>query len=61
MTLENDDKKSAEVKKAEQTGGQTFDPTVEKILKAGDCVDCKGEGLKNQSQLCPTCQGTGKA
>lgn len=61
MALNNDDKKPEEVKKAEATGGQTFDPTTEKQLKPGDCVACMGEGLKNESQVCPVCAGTGKA
>lgn len=27
---------------------------------AFNCPDCAGEGLKNETTLCPTCGGTGK-
>ncbi len=33
-------------------------PTTE--AKAGDCGDCNGTGLKDQSTICPSCGGTGK-
>lgn len=57
------DSKSAEVKAAEAHGGQVFDPTAEKELPAGTCSDCRGDGIKspNATQVCQTCQGTGKA
>lgn len=66
MSLTNDDQKPAEVKKAEAQGGQTFDPTATKEdtqLPADACVDCRGDGIRDPqaTQVCSTCQGTGKA
>lgn len=63
--------KSEEVKNAEEHGGERFDPTTaeqsekspEELLADGKCPDCKGEGIlsPNATQVCQTCQGTGKA
>lgn len=66
MASNSDEQKPDEVKKAETSGGQTFDPTVtkeDKQLSADACVDCNGDGIKSpqSTQVCQTCQGTGKA
>ncbi len=29
-------------------------------VKPGDCGACNGEGLKDQSTICPSCNGSGK-
>lgn len=71
MAKKSDDKPK-EVLEAERHGGQTFDPTeesssneptTEELLAEGKCPDCKGKGILSPeaTQVCQTCQGTGKA
>lgn len=67
MAKDSDNDKPAAVRQAELHGGETFDPTVasEDVspVAAGVCPDCKGEGIRDPqaTQVCQTCQGTGKA
>lgn len=63
MASNSDEQKPEEVKKAEATGGQTFDPTAEQKNSALNCPTCNGDGILSpqSTQVCQTCQGTGKA
>lgn len=38
---------------ADPTGGQPIDPTV--------CAECQGLGSTATGEVCPVCEGTGKA
>lgn len=63
------DDKPAEVKQAEQTGGESYTPEVEKSQTtkpatppANQCPDCEGRGIRNPDidhQVCQTCEGRG--
>lgn len=33
---------------------------VEVVVESGACVDCNGSGLKDQDNLCVSCEGHGK-
>lgn len=61
--MAKDEVKSQEVLDAEQHGGETFDPTVDQKSSELNCPACNGDGIKSptDTQVCQTCQGTGKA
>lgn len=59
--MSKDEVKSQEVLDAEKNGGTTFDPT-EASDNGNKCSDCNGDGVRSPeaTQVCSTCQGTGK-
>lgn len=54
--FDHKDEKVEEVKPVEEKKEEV----VAEDRSAFNCPDCKGEGLKNDHELCPKCLGTGK-